>query len=103
MKSIIISAILSFVVFISVSSAADLVAGQQKSAVCSACHGLNGVGTRSTYPNLAGQKEQYLIKQIKAFRDGIRKDITMQPMVAPLTDTDIANLAAYYASLPPKK
>lgn len=80
--------------------AADIEAGKQKSLVCSTCHGLDGIGTRPTYPNLAGQKEQYLIKQIKAFRDGNRKDITMRPMVAPLTDADIANLAAYYASLP---
>ena len=43
-------------------------------------------------------KEQYLAKQIKAFRDGTRTDPTMAPMVAALTDDDIANLAAYFAS-----
>ncbi len=50
------------------------------------------------WPNLAGQKEQYLIKQIKAFRDGTRQDPMMAPMVAALSDTDIENLAAYYSS-----
>ena len=50
------------------------------------------------WPNLKGQNEQYLIKQIKAFRDGTRNDPTMAPMVAALTDEDIANLAAFYAS-----
>ena len=50
------------------------------------------------WPNLAGQKEQYLIKQIKAFRDGTRQDPMMAPMVAVLSDTDIDNLAAYYSS-----
>lgn len=48
---------------------------------------------------MAGQKEAYLAKQIKAFRDGERTDPTMAPMVANLTDEDIADLAAYYSSL----
>jgi cytochrome c553 len=50
------------------------------------------------WPNLAGQQEMYLAKQIKAFRDGERKDPSMSPMVAGLTDADIDNLAAYFAS-----
>lgn len=82
------------------ANAADIEAGKAKSAVCAACHGQNGIGTSPIFPNLAGQKEQYLANQIKAFRDDIRQDPTMKPMVAPLTDEDIANLAAYYASLP---
>jgi cytochrome c553 len=53
------------------------------------------------WPNLAGQKSMYLQKQIKAFRDGVRQDVTMQPFVANLSDTDIEDLAAYYASLQP--
>jgi len=51
------------------------------------------------WPNLAGQKEQYLAKQIKAFRDGTRQDPMMAPMVKSLSDQDIDNLAAYYSSL----
>jgi cytochrome c553 len=66
--------------------------------VCSACHGADGTSVNPQWPNLKGQKEEYLIKQIKAFRDGTRKDPAMAPMVAGLTDEDIANLAAYYAS-----
>lgn len=54
-----------------------------------------------TYPNLAGQKELYLIKQIKAFRDGQRVDMQMRPLVAGLSDKDIKNISAYYASLDP--
>jgi cytochrome c553 len=51
------------------------------------------------WPNLAGQKEGYLVKQIKAFRDGVRSDPMMSPMAKPLTDADIDNLAAYFSSL----
>ena len=51
------------------------------------------------WPNLAGQQDQYMIKQMKAFRDGDRKDPVMAPMAAGLSDEDIANLAAYYAGL----
>ena len=78
--------------------AGDAAAGKSKSVVCSACHGADGTSVNPLWPNLKGQNEQYLAKQIKAFRDGTRKDPTMAPMVAGLTDDDIANLAAYYAS-----
>jgi cytochrome c553 len=53
------------------------------------------------YPNLAGQKEQYLAESLKAYRDGTRKNMIMAPMAAGLSDDDIKNLAAYYASLDP--
>lgn len=86
--------------FISVDSmAADAAAGKAKAAQCAACHGANGISPMGLYPNLAGQKEQYTVKQINDFRSGARKDPTMQAMVAALTDDDIANLAAYYASI----
>jgi cytochrome c553 len=51
------------------------------------------------WPNLAGQKPGYLVKQMKAFRDGGRKDPMMSPMAAALTDDDIDNLAAYFSGL----
>lgn len=79
--------------------AADAAAGKAKSATCAACHGANGVSNNDIWPNLAGQKQGYLVKQMKAFRDGQRKDPMMSPMAAPLSDDDIANLAAYYSSL----
>ena len=74
-------------------------AGKAKSALCAACHGPAGISNNPLWPNLAGQKEAYLVKQIKAFKNGERKDPSMAPMVATLSDEDIANLAAYYASL----
>ncbi|GAC20549.1 c-type cytochrome [Paraglaciecola arctica] len=81
--------------------AADVAAGKAKSAVCAACHGNNGISMIPMYPNLAGQKEQYLVLQMKAFRDGERKNMVMAPMAAGLSDTDIDNLSAYFASLDP--
>ena len=77
----------------------DAAAGKAKAASCNACHGANGISTIPTYPNLAGQKEAYLVKQMKAFKDKSRKDPTMNAMAAPLSDTDMANLAAHFAGL----
>lgn len=83
------------------SSAADIDAGKAKSAVCAACHGANGISQIPMYPNLAGQKEQYLVIQLKAFRAKERNNMVMAPMAAGLSDDDIANLSAYYSSLNP--
>ncbi len=84
---------------ISSVAAGDAAAGKAKSATCGACHGANGISTNDIWPNLAGQKEGYLVAQMKAFRDGERKNPMMAPMAAGLSDDDIANIAAYYASL----
>lgn len=80
-------------------AAGDAEAGKAKTATCVACHGPAGVSANPLWPNLAGQKDQYLIKQIKAFRDGEREDPMMAPMVKPLSDQDIEDLAAYYSQL----
>jgi len=97
-KLLITSAIVAAGFFSTSSFAADAAAGKAKSAVCAACHGATGHSASPIWPNLAGQQEMYLAKQIKAFRDGTRKDPTMSPMAAGLSDADIANLAAYFAS-----
>jgi len=81
------------------AQAADAEAGKTKSATCAGCHGAAGVSNNPLWPNLAGQKDKYLIKQMKAFKDGTRKDPMMSPMAAPLTDADMENLAAYFSSL----
>lgn len=79
--------------------AADVEAGKSKSAMCAACHGAEGVSAIPMYPNLAGQKAAYVAKQLKDFKSGSRKDPVMAPMAMGLSDADIENLAAYYASL----
>ncbi len=77
----------------------DAAAGKAKAASCAGCHGAAGISAIPTYPNLASQKEAYLVKQMKAFKDKTRMDPTMNAMAAPLSDADMANIAAYYASL----
>ena len=80
------------------SMAGDAAAGKAKAGACAGCHGANGVSAVPTYPNLAGQKETYLIKAIKDYKSGARADATMKAMVGGLSDADIANLAAFYSS-----
>jgi cytochrome c553 len=94
-----IISVLCLSLFAVVSHAGDIEAGKAKSVTCAACHGGEGISPTGTWPNLAGQKEQYLLAQLKAFKDGTRVNAQMAPMVAGLSDDDMANLAAYYASL----
>ncbi|WP_372986008.1 c-type cytochrome [Marinobacter sp.] len=85
------------------AAAGDVEAGKAKAAVCAACHGQNGMAQIPTYPNLAGQNEQYLVSALKAYKNKQRSGgqaAIMQGQAAALSDEDIANLAAYYASLP---
>ncbi|HEX5793163.1 MAG TPA: cytochrome c [Rheinheimera sp.] len=90
----------SLVLLAATATAADIDAGKAKAAVCAACHGANGISIIPDYPNLAGQKVKYLESSIKAYRDGERKNPIMSPMAAGLTDADVSNIAAYFASLP---
>jgi len=98
-KNIAIIALTAFCLNSSIGFAGDAAAGKIKAATCAACHGQNGISPNDLWPNLAGQKQAYLVKQMKAFRDGQRADPMMAPMAAPLSDTDIDNLAAYYSSM----
>ena len=91
--------ILFLSLFAVVGHAGDAEAGKAKSVVCAACHGGEGISPTGMWPNLAGQKAEYLVSQMKAFRDGTRENAQMSPMAANLSDEDIANLAAYYSSL----
>jgi cytochrome c553 len=79
----------------------DAAAGATKAATCTACHGLNGNSVNPEWPVLAGQNASYLSDQITRFRDGKRTNVLMQPMVAALTNDDIADLAAYYSQQTP--
>ena len=80
-------------------AAGDPVAGKAKAGACVGCHGLNGIGLSSEFPNLAGQKQAYLLKQLKAFKAGTRAEPTMKAMTAALTEIDMENLSAYYSGL----
>lgn len=76
----------------------DAAAGKAKYATCQGCHGPAGISANPVWPSLAGQKDGYLVKQMKAFRDGTRTDPMMSPMSKPLSDADIDNLAAYLSA-----
>jgi cytochrome c553 len=75
--------------------------GQSKSTPCVACHGVNGNSSNPVWPNLAGQHPQYIAKQLQAFKAGERQDPLMSPMAAPLSEDDMADLAAYYSKQTP--
>ncbi|OBT10163.1 cytochrome C [Vibrio sp. UCD-FRSSP16_10] len=91
----------------SVLAAGSIEAGKTKSTTCVACHGTDGNSLVAIYPKLAGQHEGYMIKQLKDFKLGAtsggkqgRYDPAMSAMAIPLSEQDMADLAAYYASIP---
>ncbi|MFZ3323558.1 MAG: cytochrome c [Usitatibacter sp.] len=73
--------------------------GKKKSTACAACHGANGVSVSPDFPNLAGQYEDYLETALRHYKNGKRKNPIMQGQVANLSQKDMMDLAAYYASL----
>ena len=79
----------------------DAAAGKAKAELCSACHGADGVAIAPTFPNLAGQRIDFLYWQLVEFKRGALPDSPMTPPAASLDEADMRDLAAYYASLPP--
>lgn len=73
-------------------------AGKQKAASCASCHGDDGNSMVATFPKLAQQHSSYLAQQLHAFKDGVRSDPMMTPMAMALSDDDIADISAYYAT-----
>ena len=98
-SSLILFSVLALSAAGSASAAGDAAAGKAKAGTCVACHGVDGVSAIPMYPNLKGQHAQYTVKQLKDFKSGARKDPIMAGMAMPLSDQDIEDLAAYYASL----
>ena len=81
-------------------AAADAKAGRQKAAgLCQACHGMDGLSKNPEAPNLAGQVESYLVRALTEYRSEARKNESMNIAAKDLSDEDIGNLAAYYASI----
>lgn len=83
------------------TTAGDASAGKSKATVCAACHGPHGnTPNNPQWPKIAGQNAEYIAKQLHDMKSGKRKNPPMAGIVANLSDQDIADLAAYYASLP---
>jgi cytochrome c553 len=78
---------------------ADIAAGKAKAQACAVCHGAQGLSVAPDAPNLAGQPEIYVARQLENYRSGKRPHEVMAVMARPLTDAEIRNLAAYYASI----
>lgn len=74
-------------------------AGQTVKAVCAACHGADGNSTEPTVPKLAGLDQEYLMRQLKAFASGKRRDETMTGIVAGIDPNEFSALAAYYGTM----
>jgi cytochrome c553 len=81
------------------AKAGDVTAGASRARTCEACHGLDGLAKIVEAPNLAGQNEQYLVKQLLAFKAGERHNEMMSVVVPTLSDKDIDDVAAYYSAI----
>ena len=81
-----------------VSAQGNIEAGSDKARACQVCHGRGGKSTNPTYPRLAGQHAKYIIKQLKAFKAGTRKDPIMNGMAATLSEKDMEDVAAFFES-----
>ena len=81
------------------AAAADNSPGRAKAQACAVCHGPLGISVSPDAPNIAGQPAIYLSAQLKAYRGGERKHEVMSLMAKPLSDEDIASLAAWFASI----
>ncbi len=88
----------SLLAVLSAAAAGDAEAGKVSAAMCASCHGEDGNSFNPEWPKLAGQHAKYLVKQIKDFKSGARKNDMMAPMAQALSDQDAENVAAYFAS-----
>ncbi len=80
----------------------DAKSGQTKAAACGACHGPDGNSPSDAFPKIAGQHAAYTVEQLKAFKDGKRKDPMMAGQVAPLSDQDMLDIAAFFSTQTPQ-
>ena len=81
------------------ATAGDAAVGRAKSQMCTVCHGAAGISTLPDAPNLAGQPEIYLTNQLRAYRSGERRNEVMNVVAKPLSDEEIAGLAAWFSSI----
>ena len=96
--SVFLSVLFSIMIFSNASAQGDAEAGQAKSALCGSCHGTDGNSQIAINPKLAGQSAKYMVKQLQDFKSGARPGATMSAMVLSLSDQDMEDIAAYYAS-----
>ncbi len=101
MQKLIITSLLFFL-------ASQVMATDEKLAIqiikneCHFCHGMEGEGSTHRYPRLAGQHKEYIVKQLKDFREGLREGTVMNKMAVDLKDNEIASIASYFSKKPTK-
>ena len=100
-KVVLLSALLISFTGVPTVSAADKVAGEQLASNSVGCHGAKGQSTHAQWPNLAAQTQPYIVNQLNAFKSGKRTNSMMQAMASNLSEEDMSNLAAYFASQAP--
>ncbi|MCY1390997.1 Cytochrome c4 [compost metagenome] len=98
MTKIIVSLLLTLGITGMAHAAGDAAAGQAKAAVCGACHGPDGNSMAPNFPKLAGQGERYLNKQLHDIKSGKRTVLEMTGLLNNLSDQDLADISAYFAS-----
>ncbi|MDO8696006.1 MAG: cytochrome C [Pseudomonadales bacterium RIFCSPLOWO2_12_59_9] len=98
MNKLLVSLLLTLGMTGMAQAAGDAAAGQGKVAVCGACHGADGNSLVPTFPKLAGQGERYLLKQLHDIKSGARAVVPMTGMLSSLSEQDLADIAAYFAS-----
>tara|TARA_R110002167_G_scaffold113852_4_gene287276 strand:- start:1701 stop:2312 length:612 start_codon:yes stop_codon:yes gene_type:complete len=96
LKSVVI--VVGIALAASVSAAGDVEAGKNSSAMCAACHAADGNSAVPNFPKLAGQGQQYLLKQLKDIKAGNRVIVEMTGMLDGFSDQDLENLAAYFSA-----
>jgi cytochrome c553 len=101
MKFAWIGTVLACAALSATASAGDAAAGAQKAAVCGACHGMTGSSVNPEWPNLAGQHESYIAAQLALFKQQVRDNVLMMPMAMALSDQDMQDLGAHFASQAP--
>ena len=95
MRTLVIAAIAAAVA--GTAQAGNPAAGKEKSRACAACHGSDGNSATDAFPKLAGQHYDYIVKALKDYKGGLRKNAIMAPLVANLSERDFEDLAAFYS------
>jgi cytochrome c553 len=98
--SLLLASAVSLALALPAGAAGDPKAGRKKAQQCQACHGIDGLAKLPDAPNLAGQNEVYLVKALHDYRTGARKNEVMSVMAPTLSNQDVLDLAAWYASIP---
>lgn len=97
MRLVLLGVGVSSLLVVSVAGAGNAASGKQKSQACIACHAEDGNSTNPQFPRLAGQHPDYLVKALRDYKSGERKNAIMAPFAAGLSPQDMEDLAAYFA------